>query len=93
MNFGAEFNHGKTAVVEIAGNTVIITEIARQPYDIEVFISHGINPEDCSLMVVKSAIHYRATFGDVASEMIPLALSGYSVPVPEAYNYKKWNEN
>ena len=91
MSYGMEFNHGKTAVVEIGGNTVLITEIARQPYDIEIFINHGINPEDCSLMVVKSAIHYRATFGYVASEMIPLALPGYSVPTPKAYNYKKWN--
>jgi microcystin degradation protein MlrC len=42
-------------------------------------------------MVVKSSIHYRATFGYVASEMIPLALPGYSVPIPKAYKYKKWN--
>ena len=90
MSCGVEFNHGKTAVVEIAGNTVLITEIARQPYDIEIFISHGINPEACSLMVVKSAIHYRATFEYIASEMIPLALPGYSVPIPNTYHYKKW---
>lgn len=91
MSYGMEFNHGKTAVVEIGGNTVLVTEIARQPYDIEVFKKHGITPEDCRLMVVKSSIHYRATFEDVASEMIPLALPGYSVPIPKAYKYKKWN--
>ena len=70
---------------------VIITSISRQPYDIEIFINHGINPEDCALMVVKSSIHYRATFEYVASEMIPLALPGYAVPIPESYSYKKWN--
>lgn len=90
MSYGVEFKHGKTAVVEIAGNTVLITEIARQPYDIEIFISHGINPADYRLMVVKSSIHYRATYGHIASEMIPLALPGYSVPIPNTYHYKKW---
>lgn len=91
MSYGEEFNHGKTAVVEIGGNTVIITEIARQPYAVEILTKHDIKPEDCSLIVVKSAIHYRATYQSIAGEMIPLALSGYSVPVPTAYNYKKWN--
>ena len=47
-------------------------------------------PEDCKLLVVKSSIHYRATFEKVASEMIPLALPGYSVPIPQMYEYKKW---
>ena len=91
MSYGMIFNHGRTAVVEIAGNLVIVAEIARQPYDIEVFKYHGITPEDCSLLVVKSSIHYRATYGYVASEMIPLALPGYSVPIPGSYTYKKWN--
>ncbi|MBR6729443.1 MAG: M81 family metallopeptidase [Clostridia bacterium] len=90
MSYGVEFNHGKTAVVEIAGNYVIITSIARQPYDIEIFRNHGIAPEEQKLVVVKSAIHYRATFGAVASEMISLALPGYSVPIPQLYKYKKW---
>lgn len=90
MSYGVEFKHGKTAVVEIAGNLVLITSIARQPYDIEIFIYHGINPRDHKLLVVKSAIHYRATFENVASEMIPLALAGYSVPVAQKYKYKKW---
>ena len=93
MSYGVEFNHGKTAVVEIAGNYVIITSIARQPYDIEIFYNHGITPEEQKLLVVKSAIHYRATFEKVASEMIPLALSGYSVPIPQIYKYRKWKGN
>jgi len=93
MSYGVEFNHGKTAVVEIAGNYVIITSIARQPFDIEIFRNHGITPEERILLVVKSAVHYRDTFKNVASEMIPLALPGYSVPIPQIYKYKKWKGN
>ena len=90
MSYGTEFKHGKTAVVEIEGNYVIVTSISRQPYDIEIFRNHGITPEDMKILVVKSSIHYRATFKDVAKEMIPLALAGYSVPIPQIYKYKKW---
>lgn len=90
MAYGVEFNHGKSVVVQIAGNHVIVTSISRQPYDIEIFRNHGITPEDQKILVVKSSIHYRATFKDVATEMIPLALPGYSVPVPQIYKYKKW---
>ena len=90
MSYGVEFNHGKSVVVEIAGNYVIVTSISRQPYDIEIFRNHGITPEDMKILVVKSSIHYRATYQDVACEMIPLALDGYSVPVPQIYKYKKW---
>ncbi|MBE7001903.1 MAG: M81 family metallopeptidase [Ruminococcaceae bacterium] len=90
MSYNVEFRHGKTAVVEIAGNSVIITEISRQPYDIEIFPNHGIDPKEQKLIVVKSSVHYRATFASVAKEMITVALPGYSVPIPQIYKYKKW---
>ena len=90
MSFGVEFKHGKIAVVEISGNTVLICSLSRQPYDVEIFHAHGVNPLEQKLIVVKSSVHYRATFGKIAKAMIPLALGGYSVPVPEIYKYKKW---
>ncbi len=90
---GVEFKHRKIAVVEIADNIVIITSGIIQPHDIEIFWSHGINPHDQKILVVKSAVHYRATFEKVTSKMIPLALSGYSVPILQAYKYIKWKGN
>lgn len=90
---GAVANHGTTAVVEIAGNTVLITSLSRQPYDLEIFRSNGIAPEEQRILVTKSAIHYMASFGTVARKMITLSLPGYSVPVPEGYAYKNWTKN
>lgn len=90
MMRGDEVNHGKTAVVEIAGNTVLITSLPRQPFDLEIFRSHGIIPEEQKILVTKSAIHYRASYGTVAREMIAVSLPGYSSPVPQAYKYKQW---
>lgn len=92
MSRGDTFKHGKTAVVEIAGNLVLIASVPRQAYDLEIFRSHGICPEDQRILVTKSAIHYRDSYGEVARDMIALSLPGYSVPVPEGYEYKKWKQ-
>lgn len=58
-----------------------------------ILIVQCITPEDQKLLVVKSSVHYRATYEKVASEIIPLALPGYSVPIPQIYKYKKWKGN
>ena len=92
MMHGDTVNHGLTAVVEIAGNTVLIASLPRQPFDLEIFRYNGIAPEEQKILVVKSAIHYRASYGTVAREMLAVSLPGYSSPVPETYRYKNWKK-
>ena len=90
VQHGVTSNHGKTAVVEIAGNAVLISSIPRQVFDPEIFRKHGITPETENLLVVKSTIHYRAAFGKFARELIPVVVPGYASPLPEGYAYKNW---
>ena len=90
MLHGARLNHGKTALVEICGNKVLISSIPQQVYDAEIFRKHGIAPEKADLLVVKSTIHYRADFGRFARELIPVVVPGYAAPTPEGYIYKNW---
>lgn len=92
MTHGAVADHGKTAVVEIEGNIVLITSLPRQPYDLEIFRSNGVDPKDYRILVTKSAIHYMADFLTVAQQTITVSLPGYAVAVPEAYNYQNWKE-
>lgn len=82
--------HGATAVVEISGNTVLITSLPRQSFDLEIFRRNGITPEEQKILVTKSTVHYRASFGEVAREMHTVVLPGYSVPIPDGYTYKNW---
>ena len=89
---GMIYNHGTTAVVEVAGNKVLVSSIPRQVLDTEAFRKHGINPEEENLLVVKSSIHYRASFGRFAREMIPVVVPGYAPPTPEGYTYKNWKD-
>lgn len=90
MAQGGVMNMGKTAVLEILGNWVIVTSRSWQPYDLEVFRSHGITPTDMRLLVVKSSIHYRATFGTVARAMLPVPLPGYIDPRPGKFKFRTW---
>lgn len=90
MSQGATMKMGKTAVLEIAGNRVIVTSLSCQPFDLEVFPSHGITPADMRLLVVKSSIHYRATFGTIARAMLPIPLPGYIDPRPENFPFRNW---
>ncbi len=90
MNHGLWGTHGKASVIEINGNTVIVTSLPRQPFDLEVFRSHGITPEEQRILVVKSSIHFRADYGKIAKKMFTLALDGVASPNPKNYKYKNY---
>ena len=57
MSNGAIVKMGKTAVLEVSGNLIIVGSLRTQPFDLEVFRSHGIAPEEQKFLIVKSAIH------------------------------------
>ena len=90
MSHGLWGTHGKAAVIEVGGNVVIVTSLTRQPFDLEVFRSHGIAPEECKILVTKSSVHFRADYGKIAKAMYTLALPGVASPDPKSYQYKNW---
>ncbi len=90
MGKGAPVKMGKSAVVNIGGNHVIINSIRVQPLDLQFIRCCGLAPEDQTFIVVKSSVHYRAHYQTIAKQMIDLAVPGYSVPVPDGYEYKFW---
>lgn len=90
MDRGALVRLGDCAVVDIGGNVVIISSFRTQPYDLEAFRSCGITPEKQRFLIVKSAVHYRASYGRIAYKMIDLALPGYAKPIPSGLPYQNW---
>ena len=90
IQHGSLCNMGKTAVIEVAGNIVLVTTLPKQALDTEMLRSHGITPEDHKIIVVKSSIHYRAAYGPISRDMIALSVPGFAPPVPELYSYKNW---
>jgi len=52
------------------GLAVVLAENRIQPWDAEVFRHAGIPPERLDVIAVKSAVHYRADYGQFASHLL-----------------------
>jgi microcystin degradation protein MlrC len=70
MSQGAPGSIGKAAVIDVNGIQVIACSHRAQTLDPEVFRSAGIEPNDVDIVLVKSAVHFRAGFAPVAKEII-----------------------
>lgn len=88
MQAGMEFDMKKSAVIEVNGISIIVSAIPKQPFDIEIFRSHGLTPSDFHILVVKSSVHYRASFGPHVSKMFAVECPGILVTNPQNLNYK-----
>jgi len=73
---GRTFSMGTTVVVSVAGNSVVITEIAVPPFHSEQLSSVGVDVSRAAVVVVKGAIAWRGAFGDVAGDIFEVATPG-----------------
>ena len=92
MSKGLVNKLGLTAVVEAAGNLIIISSLRVQPYDAEIFRCSGIDPLAQKALVVKSAVHYRNSYGKFARRLVDVCLPGFVVPVPDGLPFRNWRE-
>ena len=83
---------GATAVLEVDGNVVIVCSHPVQPMDVASIMSCGIIPSSWPIIIVKSAVHYRASFGKIAYKLIDVLAPGYAVPQPNGLPYRHWEE-
>ncbi len=67
MSTGLSLDIGPAAVVRVGGIDVVLASNRAQNYDRQFFKAFGIEPADCSVLGVKSAQHFRADYGPIAS--------------------------
>jgi microcystin degradation protein MlrC len=92
MGRGTRQSRGRTVVLEVNGPDGIEVEITDKrghPNDLNHFRAFGIEPTERQILVVKSAAHYRAAFGPIATKMIEVDAPGISSPRIETLNYEK----
>ena len=85
MEKGLLVNMGPSVVLDISGNLVVVSSERCQVLDAEGFRSCGIDPEKQKVLIVKSAVHYRQSFGKFAGALVDLALPGYCAPDPDIF--------
>lgn len=86
MFHGLLMDHGKLAVLQVEGVTVLVGSIRAQAWDLELYRSCGILPERQKIIVPKSAHHYRGSYSEVTDRM-------FSVETPAAASQLLQNFN
>ena len=89
MGRGTAGNMGRTAVIQVGGVEVILTERRIQPYDAEVLRSVGIEPQTRKLIALKSAVHFRADYTPIAHQILEVDTPGVHSPNLFNYDYQK----
>lgn len=87
---GQQVNTGRTVVLETVGeNKVIVSERKTLPFDHEQLRSVGISPENCRIIVVKTAISWRAAYGDLAKRAIYVDTPGVASDDLSSFRFQK----
>ena len=89
MGRGTAGNMGRTAVVQVGGIEIILTERRIQPYDAQVLRSVGIEPKARKLIALKSAVHFRADYTPMAHQILDVDTPGVHSPNLFSYDYQK----
>ena len=81
MDSGLKMFLGRTVVLACEGRygnivEVIVSERRVQPFDLAAFRSQGIEPTERKILAVKSAVHFRGSFGPIAADIIDVDTPG-----------------
>ena len=74
--YGSTVHMGRTAWLRVAGVNILLTERKTPPLDMAQLRHIGIMPEAQRMIVVKSAVAYRAAYMPIASEAIEMDTAG-----------------
>jgi microcystin degradation protein MlrC len=76
MMRGSQIYMGRTAVLKIRGVHVIVTSRPAQAWDQGMIKCQGLRPLDFDLVVLKSAVHFRGHFTEIASHIVEVCGPG-----------------
>jgi microcystin degradation protein MlrC len=88
MGAGNPGNIGDTALVDIGGVRVVVASRKMQALDQAILRHVGIEPSECSIIALKSSVHFRADFGPIAERVIVAIAPGPVVADPAVLNFR-----
>lgn len=86
FTIGVEQDVGPMARLRIRGVDVLVSSRQSQTLDASPFILHHIDVNDYDLVALKSAVHFRAGFRDIASTILPVDAPGLSTTRTETFD-------
>ncbi|MEC9347346.1 MAG: M81 family metallopeptidase [Pseudomonadota bacterium] len=84
---GTNAELGLTAVLETGGVRVVVCENRMQAADKEMFRHIGIEPDKVPILGLKSSVHFRGDFTDIAEEILVVEAPGAFVDRPDRNAY------
>jgi microcystin degradation protein MlrC len=89
MSRGVLMDMGPTAVLDTGRVQIVVISRQQEPNDLECFASQGIDPAKKSYLMLKSRVHWRAGFGDLARATIECAGVGVCTSDYSVLDFKK----
>jgi microcystin degradation protein MlrC len=87
MAVGVPSDVGRTAVIDVNGVDVILTERSHAPNDPEIYRRNGIEPTDKKILVLKSRGHFRAAYEPFSKQILEVDTPGLTTPNLEWFTY------
>ena len=88
MGAGNPGNLGPTALISVEGVRVIVSSRKMQALDQAIIRHVGVEPASCSILALKSSVHFRADFGGLAEKVIVAIAPGPVVADPAILNFR-----
>jgi microcystin degradation protein MlrC len=88
METNLPVNLGRTALLDVDGIRVIITESCQTPNDPGYFVLHGIDLDKVGLLCVKAKNHFRAAFTPITRCIVEIDAPGPASPNIRNYRYQ-----
>lgn len=88
MAIGVPANVGRTAVIDVDGIEILMTEKSHSPNDPEIFRRNGIEPTDKKILVLKSRGHFRAAYEPFSKQILEVDAPGLTTPNLSWFTYR-----
>jgi microcystin degradation protein MlrC len=79
---GGRFELGPMALLRTGSMSIVVASRKQQAADAAMFRHVGVEPAESRVLVLKSSVHFRADFGDMASRVVIVAAPGPNVADP-----------
>jgi microcystin degradation protein MlrC len=89
MRDGVLEDQGRTAVVDVGGVLIVLTERRMPMWNLEQLRTLGIEPTRLRIVVVKAAIAYRAAYAPIATKIIEVDTPGLTAADVREFPYKR----
>ena len=80
---------GPMALLNLDGVRIVVASAKQQAADQEMFRYLGIEPAEAKILVLKSSVHFRNDFTDVAHEILVVEAPGPSIADPQKLPFKR----